>query len=126
MDLERPNRVVPVRRRENHDGPVVLGQRIEHAESIETRHFDIEKNDVGSEPLDGLHRRGSIDGFAGNLDSIDMCSKQALEPAARFALIVDDQDALFHETTLASRGKTSTAFVPAGFICSRLRLADSP
>src|SRR5206468_4459977 len=123
--FERSDRVMSKSCRENDDGPAFLGQGIEHAKAVESGHFDVEKDNIGFQGLDGLHGGRTIAGLAGNFYLFAVRRQQALQSAARLTFVIDDQRT-FHEGTPVSCGKTSSTFVPAGRISSNRKLADSP
>ena len=86
-----------VRRYKDDNGPLLLWQRIENTESIEARHFDIEKYDIGPRFLDHAHGGRAIARFARNFDFLLVRGEQARQAVTGFAFIVNDERAAFQE-----------------------------
>jgi hypothetical protein len=79
-----------------------LWQRIQDRKAIQPGHLDIEEYNVRLQLLNRCNGRRTIFRLAGDLDRIGVGSKQTFEPPSRFALIIHDQRAAFHEWTPTS------------------------
>src|SRR5207244_8840074 len=83
-----------------------LAQSLQDADAVETRHAEVEQDDVGLLALDDLQRLHTVDGLASD-DDVGREAEEAAQALADDGLVFDDANA-DHASLPASGSRTCT------------------
>src|SRR5262249_35839506 len=114
MYLKSPYRVVFESSGKHDCRPLGRRDGIQNAESAQTGHLDIQKNNIGRKVFDRFDGCQSICGFPDDLDLIFMFSEQAMQFLQSLRFVVDDNRASSHARTSENSGNVNVTRVPAG------------
>ena len=90
-DLEGAERVVVERRHEDGGRNAGGAERVNHAEAVDSRHLDVEQQQIDRHPLEHFERLFAVAAFGDDLDARPPLQQDA-DRLARVLLVVDDRD----------------------------------
>jgi hypothetical protein len=98
-------------------------QRLKRGEAVEFGHVDVEKQEVGLEPVDRRHHLGAGRSLSHDLDRREMLQVLA-QYGTRHRLVIGDQRS--HAAAASASGTTNSTADPVGDDSMRSRPAEAP
>jgi hypothetical protein len=83
------------RRHEDHWRHLVSSDDLDHLETVEAGHLNVEKNKIGFEPVDDLNGLEAVASFPDDLDTT-LISQMAEELLPRVPFIIDNENTQTH------------------------------
>ena len=112
LRIERAKRVVAISRDEDEQGRLYLHQALDHRKAIETRHLDVQEDQVGLVGLDRPDRFAAVGG-GGDYFDVVVSLQAKLQPLRRERLVIDQDGPDAHESlSPVSKGISTTTLKP--------------